>query len=159
MIGDGINDSPSLAKADVGVCINSNLDITIGAAGIILMKNDLFGLVTALDLGVKTVKRIKFNFIWAFLYNVALIPVAAGLFYGINEFTLSPLIAASAMALSSVSVVLSSLILKSYKPPKLEQKQKAHKKSRKVVPQNPEMIDDDKKGLTTRVADNKELNV
>lgn len=115
-IGDGINDSPVLAQADIGCAINSASDITVSAAGIVLIKDDLIDVLRAILISKKTFQRIKINFAFAFLYNVILIPVAMGVFYPIRGFKLDPMFAAIAMALSSISVVSSSLFLKLYRP-------------------------------------------
>lgn len=115
-IGDGINDSPVLAQAEVGCAINSASDITVSAAGIVLVKDDLLDVLRAIKIARKSFQRIKINFLFAFLYNVILIPIAMGLFYPIGKFKLDPMFAAVAMALSSISVVASSLCLKLYDP-------------------------------------------
>jgi len=115
-IGDGINDSPVLAQADIGCAINSASDITVSAAGIVLIKDDLIDVLRAILISKKSFQRIKINFAFAFLYNVILIPVAMGVFYPIHNFKLDPMFAAVAMALSSISVVSSSLFLKLYNP-------------------------------------------
>lgn len=115
-IGDGINDSPVLAQADIGCAINSASDITVSAAGIVLIKDDLMDVLKAILISRKSFARIKINFAFAFLYNVILIPVAMGIFYPINGFKLDPMFAAVAMAMSSISVVSSSLLLKLYNP-------------------------------------------
>lgn len=115
-VGDGINDSPVLAQADVGVAINSGSDITVNAAGIVLMKDSLYDVVNAIRISKASFRRIKINFCWAFLYNLLLIPIAMGVLYPVNEFKLDPMLAGAAMALSSISVVISSLMLKIFKP-------------------------------------------
>jgi Cu+-exporting ATPase len=115
-VGDGINDSPVLAQAEVGVAINAGSDITLNAAGIVLMKDSLYDVVNAINISKMSFRRIKINFIWAFLYNIILIPISMGALYPINCFRLDPMYAGCAMALSSISVVLSSLMLKIYKP-------------------------------------------
>jgi Cu+-exporting ATPase len=114
-VGDGINDSPVLAQADVGVAINSGSDITVNAAGIIIMKDSLYDVVNAIAISRQSFRRIKINFCWAFVYNILLIPIAMGALYPVN-FRMDPMLAGFAMALSSISVVVSSLFLKLFKP-------------------------------------------
>jgi len=115
-VGDGINDSPVLAQADVGVAINSGSDITVNAAGIVLMKDSLIDVINGIKISKVSFRRIKINFVWAFLYNIVLIPIAMGVLDPLKGFKLDPMLAGAAMALSSISVVLSSLMLKFYKP-------------------------------------------
>ena len=98
------------------MAINSGFDITVNAADIVLMKNSLYDVVNAILISRKSFRRIKINFIWAFVYNVILIPIAMGVLYPVNHFKLDPMFAGGAMAFSSISVVLSSLLLKLFKP-------------------------------------------